>query len=195
MFVPIIPYSDRLCNRTLSFTLSCAILFVENKLLKEVENMEIALENLALNPRAQQAMELHKSGYNCAQAVYLAFADHYPFDKDIAALITGPLGGGVGGQHEVCGAVNAMALVLGMVYGYSDPSDKASKMALYKRVQECSAQFKAITGSIVCRELLGLDKNGQSPAPGERPNPGKIPCRSLVGLCAAILEQYLAETE
>ena len=157
--------------------------------------MEITLDNLALSPRAQEAMELHKAGYNCAQAVYLTFAERYPFNKDTAALIAGPLGGGVGGQHEVCGAVSAMALVLGMVHGYSDPTDKASKMALYRRVQEDSAQFKAVTGSIVCRELLGLDKSSPSPTSGERPNPGKIPCRTLVGLCAAILEQHLAETE
>ena len=96
-------------------------------------NMEITLENLPLSAKAQQAMELHRSGYNCAQAVYLAFADHYPFDNDTAARIAGPLGGGLGGQHEVCGAVSAMALVLGMAYGYSDPADKAAKAALYKR--------------------------------------------------------------
>lgn len=169
--------------------------FQRNKQTKEVQNMEITLKNLTLSAKAQQAMELHRSGYNCAQAVYLAFADRYPFDNDTAARIAGPLGGGLGGQHEVCGAVSAMALVLGMVYGCSDPADKAAKAALYKRVQECSAQYRAVTGSIVCRELLSLDANTPAPAPGERPRSGKIPCRTLVGLCAAILEQYMAETE
>lgn len=158
--------------------------------------MEITLKNLTQFSRAEKAMELHKSGYNCAQAVYLAFADLYPFDANTAAQIAGPLGGGLGGQHEVCGAVSAMSLVLGMVYGYSDPTDKAAKIALYKRVQECSAQFRAVTGSIICHELLGLNKNAPAPTLGERPKQqGKIPCRTLVGLCAAILEQYMAETE
>ena len=158
--------------------------------------MEITLENIAQYPRAQKAMELHRTGYNCAQAVYLAFADLYPFDLDTAAHIAGPLGGGLGGQREVCGAVSAMALVLGMVYGYSDPADKAAKARLYGHVQACSAKYRDITGSIVCRELLGLDKNAPQPAPGERPKSGKIPCNVLVGLCAAILEQYMAdETE
>lgn len=155
--------------------------------------MKITLENLTQFSRAEKAMELQKSGYNCAQAVYIAFADLYPFDEATAARIAGPLGGGLGGQREVCGAVSAMGLVLGMVYGCSDPTDKAAKAALYRRVQECSAQFRAITGSIICRELLGLDKDAPAPAPGERPPQGEIPCRTLVGLCAAILEQYITE--
>ncbi len=157
--------------------------------------MNITLENMTQFSRAEKAMELHKSGFNCAQAVYLAFSDLYPFDTDTAALIAGPLGGGLGGQHEVCGAVSAMALVLGMRYGYSDPADKAAKIALYKRVQDCSAQFRAVTGSIICHELLGLRKDGPQPKLGERPPQGKIPCRTLVGLAAAILENHMNEAQ
>ena len=157
--------------------------------------MNITLENMTQFSRAEKAMELHKSGYNCAQAVFLAFSDLYPFDADTAALIAGPLGGGLGGQHEVCGAVSAMAVVLGMRHGYSDPADKAAKVALYKRVQDCSAQFRAVTGSIICHELLGLNKNGPQPKLGERPPQGKIPCRTLVGLCAAILENHMSEAQ
>ncbi|MBQ1986024.1 MAG: C_GCAxxG_C_C family protein [Clostridia bacterium] len=156
--------------------------------------MEITLENITQFPRAEKAMELHKSGFNCAQAVFRAFSDLYPFDEDTAALIAGPLGGGLGGQHEVCGAVSALALVLGMKYGYSDPADKAAKVALYKHVQNCSAQFRNVTGSIICHELLGLTKDNQ-PKLGERPPQGKIPCRTLVGLCAAILENFMNEAE
>ena len=157
--------------------------------------MDITLENLTESPRAVKAMELHKAGYNCAQAVYLAFLDKYGIDETTAALIAGPMGGGVGGQREVCGAVSGMALALGMLYGYSDPADKETKMALYGHVQECSARFKAVTGSIICRTLLGLDKAADTMTGAQRPASGKIPCRTLVGLCAAILEQYIAETE
>lgn len=157
--------------------------------------MEITLENLKRSARAVRAMELHKGGFNCAQAVFLAFSDLYPFDETTAARIAGPLGGGLGGQHEVCGAVSAMALVLGTARGYSDPADKAAKAALYRRVQACSGQYNAITGSIICRELLGLDRNGAPLPAGERPKSSKIPCRTLVGLCAAILERDLAESE
>ncbi len=156
--------------------------------------MNITLENMTQFPRAEKAMELHKNGFNCAQAVFLAFFDLYPFDTDTAALIAGPLGGGLGGQHEVCGAVSAMSLVLGMRYGYSDPADKTAKVALYKHVQNCSAQFRDVTGSIICHELLGLTKDSQ-PKLGERPPQGKIPCRTLVGLCAAILENFMNEAE
>ena len=157
--------------------------------------MNITLENMTQSSRAEKAMELHKSGFNCAQAVFLAFSDLYPFDSDTAARIAGPLGGGLGGQHEVCGAVSAMALVLGMRYGYSDPADKTAKVELYQRVQTCSAAFRDVTDSIICHELLGINKNGPQPKLGERPPQGKIPCRTLVGLCAAILEDHMSEVQ
>lgn len=157
--------------------------------------MNITLENIHTFPRAEKAMDLHKAGYNCAQAVFLAFADCFGMDANLAAHLSGPFGGGVGGQREVCGAVSGMTMALGMLYGYSDPADKNAKIALYERVQKCSAAFRTVAGSIVCRELLGLDKNAPQPAPGERPKPGKIPCRTLVGLAAAVLEQHMTETE
>ncbi|MGN0478216.1 MAG: C-GCAxxG-C-C family protein, partial [Hominenteromicrobium sp.] len=131
--------------------------------------MEIRLEDLDTNARAQQAMALHKAGYNCAQAVFLAFSDRCALDEAEAARLAGPLGGGLGGQHEVCGAVSAMGLVLGALYGYANPADKPAKAALYGRVQACSAAYKAVTGSIICRELLGLTESGASLPPGERP--------------------------
>ncbi len=157
--------------------------------------MDITLENLTEFPRAVKAMELHKTGYNCAQAVFLAFSDHYSIDDTTAALIAGPMGGGVGGQREVCGAVSGMALVLGMLRGYSDPADKDTKAALYNLVQQLSGKFKEIAGSVICRTLLGLDQPADPISGAQRPASGKIPCRTLVGICAAIVEQYLAEGE
>lgn len=151
---------------------------------------ELNFENSAY---AQKAMELHRGGYNCAQAVLLAFADRCGLDPKTAALLAGPLGGGFGGQREVCGTVSAMSVALGALYGYADPKETSKKAALYKLVKECSAEFSAVTGSIVCRELLGLDQDGK-PQPLGAAKPGKPPCRTLVGLSASILERHLPES-
>ena len=34
--------------------------------------------------RVEKAVELFKSGYNCAQSVFTAYADFYGIDKDLA---------------------------------------------------------------------------------------------------------------
>ena len=44
-------------------------------------------------------------GYNCAQAVLLAFCDDLGFDEQTALMLASPFGGGIGRMREVCGNV------------------------------------------------------------------------------------------
>ena len=154
--------------------------------------MEITLENITQFPRAEKAMELHKSGFNCAQAVFRAFSDLYPFDEDTAALIAGPLGGGLGGQHEVCGAVSGMFFVLGTLYGYAEPDPEAQKET-YAKVQDLAAKFRASAGTIICRELLTNPPTDPNPTPRTAEFYAKRPCVYLVMLAASLLDEFIAE--
>ena len=54
-------------------------------------------------------------------------------------------------------------------------------------------QFKAETGSIICRELLGLDGKDNSPVPSKRTEEyyKKRTCEDKVGLAAKILDEYI----
>ena len=83
-------------------------------------------------------------------------------------------------------------MALGALYGSDDP---AHKTAVYAMVQELAAKFKAETGSLICRELLGLDQPEGSPVASPRTETyyKKRPCVEMVGLAADLLEQYLAE--
>ena len=87
-----------------------------------------------------------------------------------------------------------MFLVANLRRGYSDLSDKEAKDAHYAFIQKLAAEFRAETGSIVCRELLGLAPK-QSDAPvSEARTPEyyrKRPCADTVALAAAILERNL----
>ena len=58
-----------------------------------------------------------------------------------------------------------------------------------------SMKDQAETGSLICRELLGLDKPEGSPVASPRTETyyKKRPCVEMVGLAADLLEQYLAE--
>ena len=48
-------------------------------------------------------MQNFKNGYNCAQAVLLAFSDELEIDEKTLALISSSFGGGMGRMREVCG--------------------------------------------------------------------------------------------
>lgn len=134
-------------------------------------------------------------GYNCAQSVFLAFAEDEGFDKDTALKIASSFGGGLGAQREVCGAVSGMCMALGLKRGYNTAKDYAAKQKHYLAVQGICAEFKKQNGSIICRELLGLDKNNLPLKPQERTGEyyKKRPCAELVAMAAEILENYLSK--
>ena len=154
--------------------------------------MEISIET---STYAKKAMNLFKEGYNCAQAVLLAFEDKYDMDGNTALMISSSFGGGMGRLREVCGAVSGMFMVTGLIYGYNEASDQEGKKDLYKIIQLLAKEFESRTGSIVCRELLGLGSGKDKPTPEKRTEEyyKKRPCVELVGLAAAIMEQYITD--
>lgn len=144
---------------------------------------------------AKKAMELFKEGYNCSQSVFLAFEDQYTIDHNIALMLSSSFGGGMGRLREVCGAVSGMFMVAGVLYGYQSPNDYEAKKEHYARIQELAHEYELRNGSIVCRELLGLGKGKEEPVPEKRTQEyyKKRPCVQLVGMSAAIMEQYISE--
>lgn len=143
--------------------------------------------------KAEQAKALFKEGYNCSQAVVAAFSEEIGMDRSRLLRMVSSFGGGMGRMREVCGAVSGMFFVAGALYGYDGPKDMQAKKEHYARIQELAAQFKAETGSIICRELLGLDGKDTSPVPSER-TAGyykKRPCPEMVALAAGLMEAYM----
>ena len=152
--------------------------------------MEIYIEKSVY---AQKAMDLFKEGFNCSQSVFLAFEDMYKMDPKTALMLSSSFGGGMGRLREVCGAVSGMFMVAGVLYGYDDPKDYEAKKVHYERIQQLAKEFELRNGSIVCRQLLGLGEGKDTPAPEKRTQEyyKKRPCAELVGMAAAIMEQYI----
>jgi len=156
--------------------------------------MNIKNNGVKVMTRAARAEAYFKEGYNCAQAVVLAFQDLTGLEKETLLRLASSFGGGLGRLREVCGAVSGMALIMGAVRGYNDPKDTDGKAAHYKRLQEMAAEFKKHTDSIVCRELLGGASGGGAPEARTEAYYQKRPCAALVRLAAAILaEELLSE--
>ena len=140
-----------------------------------------------------KAAELFLSGYNCAQAVAVAFTDVTGLTEQQAAKMASAFGGGMGRMREVCGAVSGMLMVLSYVYGYDTPGDDVSKQRLYGQVQALAAGFRAENGSIICREILKNPPSDPNPTPRTAEFYAKRPCAKMVMTAARLLEQFMEE--
>ena len=142
---------------------------------------------------SEKAAELFLQGYNCAQAVAVAFCDVTGLDEEFTARTVSAFGGGMGRLREVCGAVGGMFFVLGNLYGYEAQDDDGAKKQLYTRVQELAAKFKEQNGSIVCREILKNPPSDPAPAPRTAEYYAKRPCARMVMVAAELMDQFIAE--
>ena len=142
----------------------------------------------------ERATALFQEGYNCAQAVFCAFADVTGLDLETSARLASSFGGGLGRLREVCGAVSGAAMVLGLVKGYSDPTDRKAKTEHYKLIQDFCARFKEKNGSIVCRELLSGVNTAEGGVPEKRTGEyyKKRPCPTLVREAAELVDEMIA---
>lgn len=145
--------------------------------------------------RREKAENLFLEGYNCSQAVAIAFEDLHGISRGTIARLSSSFGGGMGRLREVCGSVSGMFMVAGLLYGYDDPKAKEEKADHYARIQKLAEDFSTENGSIVCRELLGLTEKKQEPTPEARTAEyyKKRPCKELVGMAAEIMENYIRE--
>ncbi len=145
--------------------------------------------------RKQAAMRYFLEGYNCAQSVVLAFKDLVDMDEDTLLKVACSFGGGMGRLREVCGSVSGMFIIAGLLYGYSGPETGDVKKEHYARIQQLAHSFEEKHGSIVCRELLGLNVKHDVPEPEARTKEYyvKRPCRTIIGDAVEILEDFLKE--
>ena len=162
------------------------------------------MKEINIDERVEKARRLFKEGgYNCCQAVVMAYSDLFGINDETAAAMSSGFGGGMGRMREVCGSVSGMVMLAGLIMPAADPSVKEWRTANYALVQEMAEEFKSINGSIICKELLGLVPMGScTPAPKESPEPSdrtpeyykKRPCEELVVISARIVGNKIAKS-
>lgn len=103
---------------------------------------------------ASMAVEHFEQGFNCAQAVFSAFAGQHGMDDVTALKLASPFGGGVSRRGEICGAVSGALLALGLVRGSATPQEKE---ATYLVGQEFLRKFEAMHKALRCNDLVGYD--------------------------------------
>ncbi len=149
-----------------------------------------------LEDRVQKAIDNFMQGYGCCQSVVVAFADIYGLDDITAKKISAGFGGGVGRLRMMCGAVSGMVILAGLDCGQTEGSDREGKSACYKVVQELLAKFKERNGSVICADLLKLNKEDAAHSNYEASERTaeyykKRPCVRKVESAAIIFAEYL----
>jgi len=107
--------------------------------------------------KIEQAVSRYEQGFACSQAILSTFGEEFGLDPNLALKITDPFGAGMRGLSETCGSVTGSLMVIGLKYGRTLADDLAAKEKSVLIVQEFVNRFKQRQGTIVCRELLGLD--------------------------------------
>lgn len=144
---------------------------------------------------SEKAINLFCDGYNCAQAVFGAFANDLGLDEATALKIAAPFGGGFGRQREVCGAVSGMLMAFGYLYGYDTSETGEVKMHHYEQTRALCDAFKEQNGSIICREILKTDEVGGTPAARTEKYYHERPCVRCVRTASEILEEYIESSK
>ena len=109
-----------------------------------------------MSKREEEALELFLNGYNCAQAVIGVFSEEGNLDRDTALRLANGFGGGVR-CGEICGAATGAILAIGLQCGFHVEGDLAQKAYCNGKSYEFLEKFKEENGSILCRDLLGVD--------------------------------------
>lgn len=146
--------------------------------------------------RVERARNYFLEGYNCAQAVVMAFDDVMLMDVVALARLTAPFGGGMGRMREVCGTVSGMTFVAGALAPSADPKNLEERKNNYALVQYFADAFRRENGDIVCRRLLGLEpmvEKCETAMPSERTAEyyKKRPCVEYVACAARIVAEYI----
>ena len=133
-----------------------------------------------------------QEGYNCAQSVVHAFSDRLKAAGDHLFQAATGLGGGMGRNQTVCGAVSGAALVLGMLYGRKADDGKEAQEKTYRKVRQLMQLFAERFGSVDCMQLLDgcelLTTEGQERYKAENM---KERCHEYVAGAASLLDDVI----
>ncbi len=143
--------------------------------------------------RQEKAYECFKEGYNCAQAIIMAFSDDLPIDKELLLKFSSAFGGGFARTRNLCGAVAGIGMVLGVLKDTLG-SVAEDKKDIYEKVRNLTDQFEAMNGSLLCGELLKNIKNiTKDYVPSERTAEyyAVRPCVKFILEATKLTEDYL----
>ena len=98
--------------------------------------------------KKEYAVYLKHNGFNCAQAVLMAYQDELGLDTDTIKKLGSAFGTGMSGMKGTCGALVGANIALGML----NTSEIASKF----HAKDITDEFIELSGAITCQDLKGI---------------------------------------
>jgi C_GCAxxG_C_C family probable redox protein len=131
---------------------------------------------------AKNCGELLDAGYHCSEAMLVGMGSLlYPLNPQTIKISTG-FAGGVGSTKDgLCGALTGGVMVIGGLYGRTDPKTKDEKCQ--QLCAEYQKRFQNEFGCVKCRELKANWVG----------KPGQEKCVQLVERAAWVLLDVLGE--
>lgn len=139
-----------------------------------------------MKSRVEEAKNNHTKGCNCGQAVAITYSDLLGVDKEKAYAMTEMMGSGISGLRDICGAVNAGALVLSSYIGSDELYNKSNRKKNYDIVKDYINRFKEVDGSYLCNDILNKRVEGTS---------NFKTCTECVAKASVLLEEMIKEIE
>lgn len=103
--------------------------------------------------RKDLAHDYFKEGYNCAQAVIMAFADILPCEEELLLKISSAFGGGFAKTRNICGAVSAIGMIIGLISD-NGGNPEENKTEVYRNVRLLTDKFILQNSTLQCGDLL-----------------------------------------
>lgn len=104
--------------------------------------------------RIDKAAQLHKKGFNCAQAVVMAHCDLFDMDEKTAMRASEGFGGGMGGFNSVCGALSGCVMLAGLKNSDGDiKNGPQSKKETYAQTKNLVESFRGFCGTLNCSDI------------------------------------------
>ena len=94
--------------------------------------------------------------YNCAQSVLRAVLEKYDLYFEEATNAMAGMGGGVGLEGNVCGAIVGAVAALGVLHGQKFKDYEEQKEASYISSAKLIYKFKKKFKTVICDDLTGI---------------------------------------
>ncbi|MCU0287326.1 MAG: C-GCAxxG-C-C family protein [Acidobacteria bacterium] len=140
----------------------------------------------------EQALAMFDEGFCCSQAVITPYVEQWGLDREHFLKLTDAFGGGIGGLANICGAVSAAIMLIGLKYGRTSASDLDARQKTRKMVKEFVKLYNERNGFIDCKNLLGVDiSTGEGMAEAKEKGYFNSKCPGLIEDAVDILNSIL----
>ena len=124
-----------------------------------------------------KALNYHKNGCNCAQAVLAACSRYTKLDEKTALSVAAGFGGGMR-SGEICGSISGAVMAIGLAFPMKNADDAETKAKVNKLSKKCVSAASCRYDCVRCRELKQKS----------------VSCEEMIGFMAETAEAIIKDT-